>query len=115
MARPVAPTRTSRCTTGAVPSGLALLALALLADPALAVDNRPFRCGSKIIYLGMTRGDVWNYCGEPTSKSTELREVRSDKNRVLGVTEIERWRYEAYSATRVLVFMDDKLQTIESL
>ena len=109
------PSRTSRGTRGAVRGGLALLASALVAGTALAVDNRPFRCGSKIIYVGMTRGDVWNYCGEPTSKSTELREVRSDNNRVLGVTEIERWRYEAYSATRVLVFMDDKLQTIETL
>jgi hypothetical protein len=111
----MAPTRMSRRTTGAVCGAVALLASALAADAAFAVDNRPFRCGSKIIYVGMTRGDVWNYCGEPTSKSTELREVRSDKNRVLGVTEIERWRYEAYSATRVLVFLDDKLQTIETL
>ena len=39
--------------------------------------------------------------------------MRSDKNRVLGTTEIDRWTYESYSATRVLVFLDDKLQSIE--
>ena len=90
-----------------------LLAFALAAGPALA-DNRPFRCGSKIIYVGMTRAGVFDYCGEPTKKTTELREVRSDKNRVLGTTEIERWLYDSYGATRVLVFLDDKLQSIES-
>ena len=89
------------------------LGLTVLTGPALA-DNRPFRCGSKIIYVGMTRAGVFDYCGEPTKKTTELREVRSDKNRVLGTTEIERWLYDCYGATRVLVFLDDKLQSIES-
>lgn len=101
------------CATGVVCGGLVLLAFALAAGPVLA-DNRPFRCGSKIIYVGMTRAGVFDYCGEPTKKSTELREVRSDKNRVLGTTEIERWLYDSYGATRVLVFLDDKLQSIES-
>jgi len=99
--------------TGVACNGLVLLAFALVAGPAVA-DNRPFRCGSKIIYVGMTRASVLDYCGEPTKKSTELREVRSDKNRILGVTEIERWLYDSYGATRSLVFLDDKLQTIES-
>ena len=101
-----------RLRSAAVIGGVALLALAL-AGPVLA-DNRPFRCGSKIIYVGMTRAGVFDYCGEPTKKTTELREVRSDKNRVLGTTEIERWLYDSYGATRVLVFLDDKLQSIES-
>jgi hypothetical protein len=107
--------RVSRGTAAAICAGIALFALELVAGSALAVDNRPFRCGSKIIYVGMTRASVFDYCGEPTKKSTELREVRSDKNRVLGVTEIERWLYDSYGATRVLVFLDDKLQSIESL
>ena len=33
---------------------------------------------------------------------------------LLGMTEIERWVYDSYGATRVLVFLDDRLQTIES-
>ena len=85
----------------------------LIVGSALAY-NRPFHCGSKIIYVGMTTADVFKYCGEPTSKSTELRDVRSSNNRVLGATEIQRWIYESYN-TRILVFLDDKLQSIELL
>jgi hypothetical protein len=81
----------------------------------VSADDGPFRCGSKIIYNGMTQADVFEYCGAPTSKSTELREVRSNNNRVLGMTEIQRWTYASYSATRVLVFLDDELQSIERL
>ena len=103
-----------RGATGPLCWGLAVLVFELLAGSALAIDNRPFRCGSKIIYVGMTRASVFDSCGEPTKKTTEQREVRSDKNRVLGMTEIERWVYDSYGATRVLVFLDDRLQTIES-
>jgi hypothetical protein len=67
------------------------------------------------VYTGMTQADVFEYCGAPTSKSIELREVRSNNNQVLGTTEIARWIYDSYTATRVLVFVDDKLQTIESI
>ena len=93
---------------------LALLAGPLGAGPARA-DNRPYYCGSKIIYVGMTRADVFNYCGAPTSESTEMREVRTDNNRVLGMTEINRWIYQTGSTVRILVFLDDKLQSIERL
>ena len=93
---------------------LFMIAGQLIVGAALA-DNRPFHCGSKIVYVGMTQADVLEYCGAPTSESTELREVRSSKNRVLGTSEINRWIYESYSATRVLVFLDHKLQSIERL
>ena len=82
---------------------LVMIAGQLMVGPAGA-DDGPFRCGSKIIYNGMTQADVFRYCGEPTSKSTEHRDVRSDKNRVLSTAEIDRWTYESYGATRVLVF-----------
>ena len=59
---------------------------------------------TKIIYNGMTQADVFRYCGEPTSKSTEHRDVRSDKNRVLSTAEIDRWTYESYGATQVWYF-----------
>ena len=98
-------------TRGPIRGALLVVAAQLLVGAASA-DNRPYHCGSKIIYVGMTRADVFQYCGAPTSESTELREVRSDKNRVLGATEINRWIYESYN-TRVLVFLDDKLQSIE--
>ena len=100
-------------TGGPIRGALLFVAAQLLVGVASA-DNRPFYCGSKIIYVGMTRADVFQYCGAPTSENTELREVRSDKNQVLGTTEINRWIYESHN-TRVLVFLDDKLQTIERL
>lgn len=103
--------RASSRTTTAIRGALLVVAAQLLVGAASA-DNRPFHCGSKIIYVGMTRADVFQYCGAPTSESTELRDVRSDKNQVLGTTEIIRWIYESYN-TRVLVFLDDKLQSIE--
>jgi hypothetical protein len=92
--------------------------LAMIVGSQLAVTaiaDGPFRCGSKIIDVGMTRAEVLEYCGEPSSKTTEIRDVRSSNNRILGTTEIHRWTYESYSATRVLVFVDEKLQSIERL
>ncbi len=82
---------------------------------ATAIADGPFRCGSKIIDVGMTLGEVLEYCGEPNSKTTEFQDVRSSNNRILGTTEIHRWTYESYSATRVLVFVDSELQSIERL
>jgi hypothetical protein len=60
----------------------------------------------------MTRAEVLALCGEPTSKSVEVQDVRSG-TRVMGKTEVQRWTYEAYSATRVLVFDQDTLKVIE--
>jgi hypothetical protein len=99
----------------AIRGALLLIVAQLIAAPAMGTYGRPFHCGSKIIYVGMTEADVFKYCGEPSSKSTELREVRSDKNRVLSMTVINRWIYEGYSATRILVFVDERLQSIEVL
>jgi hypothetical protein len=90
-----------------------VLAATLLAGSVMA--DGPFRCGSRIIDVGMTQAEVLESCGEPTSQTTEVQEVRSTNNRVLGTTEIHRWTYASYTATRVLVFVEDKLQSIERL
>jgi Protein of unknown function (DUF2845) len=92
---------------------LAAIAGSLVVVAAMA--DGPFHCGSKIIDVRMTRAEVLQYCGAPTSKTTEFRDVRSSNNRILGTTEIHRWTYESYSATRVLVFVDERLQSIERL
>jgi hypothetical protein len=42
----------------------------------------------------------------------DVQDVRSG-NRVVGTTEVHRWTYESYSGTRVLVFDQDKLRSIE--
>lgn len=56
--------------------------------------------------------EVLGLCGEPTSKTVEIQDVRSGP-RVVGQTEVQRWTYESYSAIRVLVFDQDTLKAIE--
>jgi hypothetical protein len=89
----------------------AVLAASLVAGSALA-GGTPFRCGSRIIDTGMTRAEVRAACGAPTSQRTDFQDVHSANNRVLGATEVDHWVYDSYSATRLLVFVDDRLQSI---
>jgi hypothetical protein len=60
----------------------------------------------------MTQAEVLGLCGEPTSTSVEVQDVRSG-NQVVGKTEVQRWTYASYSTTRVLVFDQDTLKAIE--
>ncbi len=60
----------------------------------------------------MTRAEVLKICGEPTSKTVEVQDVRSG-TRVVGQTDVQRWTYASYSTTRVLVFDQDILKAIE--
>ena len=82
---------------------------------ASATADENFRCGSRIIYYGMTPAQVAQYCGEPTTETIDLQRVRSPNNQVLGTTEVRRWTYQSYSANRLLVFIDGKLQSIRRL
>lgn len=91
---------------------LAIIA-ASLAITAIADEN--FRCGSRIVYYGMTPAQVTQYCGEPTTETIDMQRVRSPNNQVLGATEVRRWTYQSYSANRLLVFVDGKLQSIRRL
>lgn len=63
----------------------------------------------------MTQAAVREYCGAPTAEITDYQRVRARNNRVLGTSEVQSWTYESYSATRVLVFVDGKLQRIKRL
>ena len=97
-------------------SHLPVFSIVLVAGLVLGVvaaDDGPFYCGSKIIDVGMTQSVVLAYCGPPTSRSTDEQEVRGPNNLILGVNHVHRWKYESYSATRLLVFVEDKLQSIE--
>ena len=60
----------------------------------------------------MTQSDVLEHCGAPTSKSEQQIPVRSG-NQVTGTTLSSRWTYESYGATRVLVFDQENLVSIE--
>ena len=86
--------------------------LACLATVGTVAADEVFRCGSKIVEIGMTRAEVLNYCGAPTSQSEDVVPVRS-ANQVVGTTTSYRWMYASFSATRVLVFDQVKLVAIE--
>lgn len=88
------------------------LVLCVVAPMGMGVADSTFRCGNRLIEPGMTRSEVLSACGEPTSKTVEVQDVRSG-TRVVGKTEVQRWTYESYSATRVLVFDQDTLKAIE--
>jgi len=88
---------------------VALLAVLPLAQSA-ADDG--FHCGSKIIEIGMTQAEVLKHCGAPTAKATESVPVRSG-NQVVGTTQSQRWTYDSWGATRVLLFDQDRLVAIQ--
>jgi hypothetical protein len=90
----------------------ACLALICSAAVGTAVADDSFRCGSKIIVTGMTQAEVLQYCGEPVAKDVEDHDVRSGKQ-VVGRTAVWRWTYKFSNATRVLVFDQDTLKSIE--
>jgi len=73
-----------------------------------------FRCGSKIVRVGMTSAEVLKYCGQPTSKEVEEQDVRSG-GRVVGKTQVNRWTYSRGSVgkPKVLEFDQDKLLSIK--
>jgi hypothetical protein len=90
---------------------LMLAATIAMAGAAAAADDS-FRCGSKLIVAGMTQAEVLSHCGEPSSRSEEVQDVRSG-NRVVGKTTQHRWTYDSYRTTRVLVFDQDRLISIQ--
>ncbi len=89
-----------------------ILVACVLAPIGMAVADGTFRCGNRLIEPGMTRSEVLSACGDPTSKTVEVQDVRSG-SQVVGKTEVQRWTYASYSATRVLVFDQDTLKAIE--
>jgi hypothetical protein len=90
---------------------IALFASVLVCSlPALAADST--RCESKVVTVGMTQAEILEYCGEPTAREVEEQPVRAG-HIVTGTTTVERWTYESYSATRVFVFDQDRLVSIE--
>ena len=98
-------TASTGCALAVVAAGLA----------STSIADEQFRCGSRLVYYGMTQAVVREYCGAPTSELTDYQRVRARNNRVLGTSEVQSWTYESYSATRVLIFVDGKLQRIKRL
>lgn len=88
------------------------VALLLSLTASVAVAGGDFRCGSKIITIGMTQSQVLSACGDPVTKDVEDVDVRSG-NQVVGRTAVWRWTYEFSGTKRVLVFDQDTLKSIE--
>ncbi len=77
-----------------------------------AIADAPFRCGSRIIEVGMSMSDVLAQCGEPASKRVETHDVRAG-NRVVGTTDYHFWTYGHPGGTsRTLEFDQEKLVAI---
>jgi hypothetical protein len=88
------------------------VALLLGLTASAALSDGDFRCGSRIITTGMTQSQVLDACGEPATRDVEDVDVRSG-NQVVGRTAVWRWTYEYSGTTRVLVFDQDTLKSIE--
>jgi hypothetical protein len=89
-----------------------ILTLFLLLAVSAGADDT-LRCGGKIVQTGMTMEEVKKYCGNPSSTSIEVQDVRAGP-RVVGTTEIHTWRYNRSSTQRtaVLEFDQEKLMSI---
>jgi Protein of unknown function (DUF2845) len=97
---------------------LAALLLSLVTASALAGDDT-FRCGSKLVDSTLSRDAVIQYCGEPTSKTSEdiPQQVRRPNGTTFtsGTIHVETWTYDRGSSTfpAVLRFEDGKLVSVE--
>lgn len=92
--------------------GRVVAVIACGASFGTATADDTFRCGSKLINVGMTQAEVLQYCGEPDTKDVEDHDIRSG-NQVVGRTAVWRWTYTIAGRTRVLVFDQDELKAIK--
>ncbi len=93
-------------------SWFALAALLGVAASGPALADAELRCHGKLVRIGMTQSEVVELCGEPATKDVEDHDVRSGKQ-VVGRTAVWRWTYQVSGATRVLVFDQDTLKSIQ--
>lgn len=89
-----------------------IVPVVLIAAAGSAHADDDFRCSGRIVKAGMTDAAVLQACGAPESRQSETQDVRSG-NRVVGKTVIWRWTYTIAGRTRVLVFDQGTLKSIE--
>ncbi|MFO1394292.1 MAG: DUF2845 domain-containing protein [Steroidobacteraceae bacterium] len=82
------------------------------AVPAVARSDDTMRCNGRVISVGMNKAQVQAACGAPDSAEDVPQPVRSG-NQVVGQTVQSRWTYDSGTVTRVLVFDQDRLISIE--
>jgi len=102
-------------------SARSVVAIACVLAASTAYADDVMRCGTVIVDVGMTTGQVVAKCGEPVSKEVETAPVkrRTASGGVMtsGTTSIERWTYDrGYGQfPALLTFEQGKLKSIELL
>ena len=91
---------------------IAVAMVAALAAAAVARADDTARCGSRVISIGMSKSDVRDACGAPSDSEDITQPVRSG-NQVVGETVQSRWTYASDTVTKVFVFDQDRLISIE--
>ncbi|MFO1406718.1 MAG: DUF2845 domain-containing protein [Steroidobacteraceae bacterium] len=92
---------------------VALACAALLAAVPVAVRaGDTMRCAGQVITTGMSKDDVRSACGAPDSTEDVVQPVRAGKQ-VVGQTTQSVWTYASSTVTRVLVFDQDRLVSIQ--
>jgi hypothetical protein len=102
-----------RCMKASAPVVLALLL-------PLGASAETFRCGKWIVGEQITREELVQKCGEPTSRASRTEDVRAPNqytggNVKVGETVIETWIYErgTGAAPMVVTLVDGKIRSIE--
>lgn len=90
------------------------LAIALFAVSSAGAVHAgdTMRCGSQVVSTGMTKDEVLDACGKPDQAEDIVQPVRAGKQ-VVGQTTQSRWTYSSSTVTRVLVFDQERLISIE--
>jgi hypothetical protein len=92
----------------------------LLMLPFTASADENFRCGNWIASSDMSLAELVQKCGEPTSRTTETRDVttRNRDNGLMvkvGETHIETWTYHrgTQALPMVVTIIDGRIKSIE--
>jgi len=95
---------------------IGLLAASLAAvsiGPRVAMADDTWLCETRIIMIGAKQADVLEYCGEPTSKTSDTDAMR-EGDYYEGTAPIERWTYATDTVTRVLTFDQGVLVSMDT-
>jgi hypothetical protein len=93
------------------------LLLAVTAGPGATLAEGAWRCGGRLVQLGLSPLDVLERCGEPgySFASAELVTVRVEHGvEVTEMVPVESWIYDRgpYEFTRRLIFRNGYLEEI---
>jgi len=97
-----------------------LIPLATLLLLPLASSDETFRCGYWFASSDMTVEELLKKCGEPTTRSVEVKDVLV-RNKDFGLmtktgeTTIETWTYDrgAHNAPMVVTIIDGRIKSLE--